>query len=285
MIIEDSDNLPSRPENKQDEEKNSKLSARALGLLVFIATRETNISAESLKEHFKEGRDAVSSALKELRINQLIKTSRGKAGNYFYTQTLITDQGKDYLETHLRIKVLQKILHVSVIEYVNIELQVRRGAKKLNSELNTELDPNSAEYQEKALKIFEASQVIKNEKRIKQRSLKAKEDWTPSDSGYEFEQKISNIWSIPPWSVTESRFIPALASARRKHKTDGQIESDMMDLYLIDDGWLKHQTGDRLWKGFIRRFSDLAQTAKLKRPRDYTEEELRQIRKKWDEFF
>jgi hypothetical protein len=168
---------------------------------------------------------------------------------------------------------------------VNIELQVRRGAKKLNSELNTELDPNSAEYQEKALKIFEDSQVIKNEKRIQHRSLKAKEDWTPSDSGYEFEQKISNIWSIPPWSVTESRFIPALASARRRHGTNGQIESDMMDLFLIDDDWLKHQTGDRLWQGFIRRFSDLAQTAKLMRPREYTEEELRQIRKKWDEFF
>jgi hypothetical protein len=284
MSIKDAENLQLCPENKQNDEEGSKLSARALGLLVFIATRETNISAESLKEHFKEGRDAVSNALKELRGKQLIKTCRGKAGHYFYTQTLITDQGKEFLETHLRIKVLQKIIHVSVIEYVNTELQVRRGAKKLNYELNSELDPNSVEYQKKALEIFEANQLTKNEKRIKHRSLKAKEDWTPSDSGYEFEQKISNIWSIPPWSVTESRFIPALASARRKHKTNGQIESDMMDLYLIDDGWLKHQTGDHLWKGFIRRFSDLAQTAKLMRPRDFTEEELRQIRKSWDLF-
>lgn len=260
------------------------LSARALGILVFIATRETNISADSLQTHFKEGRDAVSNALKELRVEQLIKTKRGKVGSYFYTQTSITDQGTEYLETHLRIKVQHKIINVPVIEFVNTEVRVKRGAKKLNSELNIGLDPNSVEYRKKTMEIFEDSQVIKNQKRIKHRSLKAKEDWTPSDSGYEFEQKISNIWSIPPWSVTESRFIPALASARRKHRTDGQIESDMMDLYLIDDGWLKHQTGDHLWKGFIRRFSDLAQTAKLMRPREYTEEELSQIRKKWEEF-
>ena len=258
------------------------LSARAIGVLVFIATRDANISAESLQTYFKEGRDAISSALKELRAEQFIKTKRGKAGNHFYTQTLITDEGKRYLESLLRIQIACKTISVPVIEYVNTQVQVKRGAKKLNRLLNTGLDPNSAEYRKKTLEIFEDQQLKKHEKRIMNRREKAKADWTPSDSGYEFEHRILNIWEIPPWSVNESRFIPALASARRKHGTDGEIESQMMDLFFIEDGWLKHQTGDHLWQAFIRQFPALAKTAKLRQSKDFTEEELRHAEKSWE---
>lgn len=257
------------------------LSVRAIGLLVYIATRECNISAETLQKQFKEGRDAISSALKELRAEQYIRTKRGKAGTHFYTQTLVTDEGKSYLELLLRVQIEAKVLSVPVIEYVNTQVEVKRGAKKLNSLLNTGLDPNSPEYRIKAQEIYEAEQLKKHSTRIKSRSMKAKEDWTPSDSGYEFEARISNFWEIPPWSVTSSRFIPALAAARKKHGTNGQIECTMMDLFLIDDGWLKHQTGDRLWQGFIRRFSELAKTAKLNQPSEMSEEELQLIRYKF----
>jgi hypothetical protein len=258
------------------------LSARAIGVLVFIATREANISAESLQTYFKEGRDAIASALRELRIEQLIQTKRGKAGNHFYTQTLVTDQGKEYLKTHLRIQVMDKVISVPVIEYVNTQVQVKHGAKKLNSGLNSGLDPNSAEYRKKTLEIYEDQQLKKHKTRIINRREKAKVDWTPSDSGYEFEDRIMNIWEIPPWRVNESRFIPALASARRKHGTDGEIECQMMDLFLIDDGWLKHQTGDHLWQAFIRQFPALAKTAKLMQPKEFSKEELEQIRKSWE---
>lgn len=258
------------------------LSVRAIGLLVYIATRESNISADSLQNYFKEGRDAISTALKELRAEQYIRTKRGKAGNHFYTQTLITDEGMRYLESFLRVQVVAKVISVPVIEYVNTQVEVKRGAKKLNSLLNTGLDPNSPEYRIKSQEIYETEQLKKHSTRIKNRSMKAKENWTASDSGYEFEARISNIWAIPPWSVTNSRFIPALATARKKHGTNGQIECTMMDLFLIDDGWLKHQTGDRLWQGFIRRFSELAKTAKMLQPSEMTEEKRRQIEKSWE---
>jgi hypothetical protein len=258
------------------------LSARAIGVLVFIASRDTNISAESLQKYFKEGRDAISSALRELRAEHFIQTKRGKAGKHIYTQTLITDLGKDYLETLLRIQVLEKVISVPVIEYVNTQVQVKSGAKKLNSVLNSELDPNSPEYRTKTQEIYEEQQLKKHEKRIINRREKSKENWTPSDSGYEFEDRISNIWEIPPWRVNKSRFIPALASARRKHGTDGEIECQMMDLFFIDDGWLKHQTGDHLWQAFIRQFPALAKTAKAMQPEVFTEEKLRQTEKSWE---
>ena len=258
------------------------LSARAIGLLVFIASRDTNISAESLQKYFKEGRDAISSALKELRAENIIKTKRGKAGNHIYTQTLITDLGKDYLKTLLRIQVLEKVIFVPVIEYVNTQVPVKSGAKKLNVLLNSDLDPNSPEYRAKTQEIFEEQQLKKHQKRIINRRDKSKENWTPSDSGYEFEDRISSIWEIPPWRVNESRFIPALASARRKHGTDGAIECQMMDLFFIEDGWLKHQTGDHLWQAFIRQFPALAKSAKAMQPIVLTDEKLRQIEKSWE---
>jgi hypothetical protein len=72
-----------------------------------------------------------------------------------------------------------------------------------------------------------------------------------------------------------------LASARRKHGTDGEIESQMMDLFFIEDGWLKHQTGDHLWQAFIRQFPALAKTAKS-RHKEFSEEELERARKSWE---
>jgi hypothetical protein len=258
------------------------LSARAIGVLVFIASRDTNISAESLQKYFKEGRDAISSALKELRAENFIQTKRGKAGNHIYTQTLITNLGKDYLKTLLRIQVLEKVISVPVIEYVNTQVQVKSGAKKLNALLNSEMDPNSPEYREKTQEIYEDQQLKKHKKRIISRRDKSKVDWTPSDTGYEFEARISDIWSIPPWRVNASRFIPALASARRKHGTDGEIECQMMELFFTEDGWLKHQTGDHLWQAFIRQFPALAKTAKSMQPIVLTEEKLRQIEKSWE---
>lgn len=257
------------------------ISARAIGVLVFIASRDVNISAESLQTYFKEGRDAISSALRELRTEQFIQTKRGKAGNHFYTQTLVTDQGKEYLKTFLQIQVMSNIISIPVIKYVDTEVQVKRGAKKLNSLLEAGLDPNSTEYRNKTLEIFEDKQFKKHNKRIINRRDKAKADWTPSDSGYEFEDRILNVWGIPPWRVNESRFIPALASARRTHGTDGEIECQMMDLFFINDGWLKHQTGDHLWQAFIRQFPALAKTAKSIH-KEFSEEELERARKSWE---
>ena len=52
------------------------ISARALGVYVFLLGNSKSISAEVLAKEFKEGRNAMLTALKELRDKGLIKTHR-----------------------------------------------------------------------------------------------------------------------------------------------------------------------------------------------------------------
>jgi hypothetical protein len=114
-------------------------------------------------------------------------------------------------------------------------------------------DAKKAEYEEAKAKT--------HKKRLSRHSVPASK-WTCTDVGYEFADRIYRVWSIKPWSVTNSRFIPALASLRKKHDTDGAIELAILDLFFGSIDFEKYDDAEHLWKLFVTRFPSYVLQAK-----------------------
>ena len=62
--------------------------------------------------------------------------------------------------------------------------------------------------------------------------------------------------------MVEGKFVPALASARLKHGTNGEIEYMMLHLFFESMNMQQHTDSERLWKTFIARFNEFAVKAR-----------------------
>lgn len=115
-------------------------------------------------------------------------------------------------------------------------------------------------------------------KRMKKRDDSKREEWTATDSGFEFAERMHSLWHVAPWKVTQSRFIYALDTKRSEYNTNGVVECQMMDIYF---GKLKHNTKindpEFIWKMFIKEFGSLvvqAQRQNITADQFETEREL-----------
>lgn len=86
--------------------------------------------------------------------------------------------------------------------------------------------------------------------------------WTCKDVAYEFADRMANIWTIAPFSVTQSRFVQALAVFRKQHDTDGALELTMIDLFFSTLQHDKYTDGNHLWRAFLYKAPSLIQTAR-----------------------
>lgn len=86
--------------------------------------------------------------------------------------------------------------------------------------------------------------------------------WTCKDTAYEFADRMANIWSIKPFSVTQSRFVQALAVFRKQHDTDGALELELINLFFSSLNHEKYTDGNHLWRAFLYKAPLLLQTAK-----------------------
>ena len=74
------------------------ISFRAFGILAYASVTETKISCKELVLRGSEGRDAIYSALTELRQMGFIETTSVKMSSRWVKATLITEKGESYLE-------------------------------------------------------------------------------------------------------------------------------------------------------------------------------------------
>ena len=83
------------------------ITARALGVLMEIASKELYGGAKALSEVFVEGRDACQKSLNELKAAGLTRTTKQKYSNGAYRSIIeITPAGWDLLESRIS-KVLE----------------------------------------------------------------------------------------------------------------------------------------------------------------------------------
>lgn len=86
--------------------------------------------------------------------------------------------------------------------------------------------------------------------------------WTSKDVAYEFADRMANIWTIAPFSVTQSRFVQALGVFRKQHDTNGALELEMVDLFFSTLQNDKYTDGNHLWRAFLYKAPSLIQTAR-----------------------
>lgn len=96
-------------------------------------------------------------------------------------------------------------------------------------------------------------------------------DWTCKDVAYEFADRVGDIWNIKPFSVVQSRFVPALSQFRKQHGTDGAVELELINLFFASMQSDKYTDGNHLWRAFLYKAPSLLQTA---RERVITPEEI-----------
>lgn len=255
------------------------LSAKAMGVLFGIVFQNLEISAENIARHFKEGKRAITSALLELKNQGFLVTSRGHTSlGTFYTKTVVTKQGYDYISSHLN-NLWGGDEHFAALIYSSpgasrflsygqsvpavITNSGFDGIQDEESEDKSTQDELILRREKERIKRekYIEKQQMKHATRMQRRELKERKDWTATDSAFEMAARIQNIWHIKPWKVTESRLTQAIAQNRQKYETNGESEFHMMDRFfeLSDIEQLISRVDDAntIWKMFIFRYGQL----------------------------
>jgi len=248
------------------------MSLSALGLLTYLKNNpNVNISARSLEKVLKEGRCAITTAINELKALGILKYKvQNINGNPVGVNTWVLVENQPgvaenqpgWLKTEPGYKFFSN----------NSEDEFEKEVKEANQKLKAQKK-----------KEFNAAKKAKQEKAKYNRANKPVKDWSPQDCAYEFARRIEELWNISPISLTESNFIPALAGARVKNDTNGELEVEMMNIFFssLTDG--KYSDGNILWRMFISRFSALAAQAKT---RIHSEDEIQKAKeqsaKSWE---
>ena len=251
------------------------ISAKAYGVLRYLQDNPGNTSADSLAKVFPEGRAYFLSALRELRDAGFITTSKAQINGRWVTYSVLSEFGHRSSETALLSPLSQQnsnkdliLIHTETVrnppnESVRKENPV--GYEFFGSTSSMDLDEATAEarkYRQQKKQDFVTAKAATAERKLIRRSDRPRSDWSCTDVAYEFSDRTQEVWSIPPWSVTKSRFVQALGNMRKLHDTDGEIECQAIDKFFSSISINKFNSGEHLWKLFIKRFPMLVDEVK-----------------------
>ena len=259
-----------------------KLSLRARAALYYFANSDMTISADRLAEEVLENRKAIQTALRELRDAGLIMTRKERTPRGVATVSYVTEKG--FLEANswgsqnvLQIQQSEQNSLIQVLTNSAINIKRVTIAGRLGDEImgydffDKTSDSEALEREAERVKADAVKRQEHNDAKMRDHELLANskdnrevKDWTVKDSVIEFASQMSNRWNVKPWSMSGSRFFEALGSARKKYDTNGVIEREMMYLFFTQLKLNKESDGDKLWKLFISRFSELSNQAKLR---------------------
>lgn len=257
------------------------LSLRAWGALAYLADSDATVSAKELSRRFSEGRDAMRSALKELRDAGYIVTRKERVGNRITTVSYVTETGfKKVSSWGLKSRsLLQPIEQNSnITQYANSAIvfyestnEVREEGLKMGYEFfdktsseDDEVRNERARAQADKKAEYQSLKEADQKKRFTERQNRQPKDWSCTDISFEFSNRVHKIWHIKPWQVTRTRFTQALGQNRKKYETDGQVEFEMMNIFFSSMDFSKYEDADALWKIFISRYSELAAQARVR---------------------
>lgn len=241
------------------------ITARALGVYLYLHASGAPISAESLSSVFPEGRKAFLTALKELREAGLVITQRQLVNGKYVTQSQLNGSPKK--ELLLQLNVLNSYLNLNAY---SLNKQERVLGEPKEGKMDNEFRALSYESEEDELKAKIRKErerknaeyaLAKEKEHIKKREAKMAKlpfDWTTDESVNEFANRMEGLWHVQPWKIARTRFRGAFGQARKTHGTNGDVEVKMMDRFFAG---LEHNKTindpEMIWKLFIRDFSSL----------------------------
>lgn len=235
------------------------ITARALGVYVYLQATGANISAESLSSVFPEGRKVFLTALKELRDLGLIETKRAVINGKYVTYSQLTDGSPEteLLSQQSQLNSYKSLIAYSYISKPNSEQGSREVKMEYFESEDERLEAQRKWREKKHVEKMEAHESRRQTRMLKRNPLNAI-SWSPTDSSFEFAEQMHDLWHIQPWQVTRSRFRYALDAKRKEFNTNGAIELQMMKLFFSQ---IKHDTKisdpEIVWKRFIVQFHNL----------------------------
>lgn len=283
------------------------ISARALGVLLYLASNPLQGGARALTGVFTEGREACQKAINELRDAGLAHTVTYRIGNGWAREIKLTEAGWSLLESRIgmrpetRTSIQQPMLNSRLTLIANSIYKLTESTDQVREDYPNQLEigvkPMSDAFpdyedlenyrkkqRDKRQAEYNQQRTDQHAQRMKVRDMNNKADWSPTDSAMEFANRVYNMWHVKPWRVTQSRFIYALADFRKVHGTDGEIEFILMDMFFAT---IAHDTkiddAELLWKMFIKRAPSYVADAKRKiaSPDDKVHAEM-QSDKSWE---
>jgi hypothetical protein len=133
------------------------------------------------------------------------------------------------------------------------------GSSSSDDELVREREKHMVQ---KKAEYAEAREKKAQQRKDMHRSKIAPASWSCKDVAYEFADRMADIWSIKPFSVTQSRFVQALAGFRKQHDTNGALEMEIINLFFSTLQAEKYTDGNHLWRAFMYKAPMLLQTAR-----------------------
>ena len=263
------------------------ISAKSIGLLFFIISSDTSISAEALATTLLEGEAAIATGLKELRNLGFLELEniRSREGT-FTKQTKVTPSGYAFFAQAIA-QIGPYNSHFAQLFY-NPAIPSGSSVGKFIPRSNEEprniithdgyLAPTRAEDELRKLEESEEEQRhalnklekdreewVAKKKKVQRAQFKARSEkpdkatWTPTDISFEFADRIQNYWNIEPWRVTKTRFRMILADMRKRHNTNGLIECAMMDVFFEQENMSKFHDANFVMMSFFHRYGQLYQ--------------------------
>lgn len=258
------------------------LSARALGVYLYMASIGSYQTADELAEVFKEGRDAMQTTLKELRDRGLITTKkiRTKAGKIITSSELMAPETANRT---LEIPLLLLLNKYRAINNIYNKLKAINGSSKqlynwknrsADADTQTEEqygvvnfpiggDVDDRDYyedqaREKELWKRERQEEFDSKKKKAHEKVRATGKNVPGCVA-EFASRVNSLWGVKEWSQDRVAFRIAYAEARLTHATDGDIEFAMMDLFFNSQSYIGTiNDPDHIWRRFITMFGPLS---------------------------
>ena len=267
------------------------LSAKAYGILMAIIQHNLNISVDNLRLHFKEGERAIGSGLKELRDNNYIETKKHRIGNRIVTMSILTEKAErlffgvspqsvdlQNVGTVISNEHISRITNSTVISKPNLSTKSRlvleteeyktMGYEFFDSTAEPSEDSEDpkkrrAAAEKKRKSDFDKKSMTTHVSRFQKRHTMPVAEWSVTDVCFEFAERIHSYWNIQPWSVTQSKFSGALASARKRLGTDSVTEVAAMDLFFRQISISEYKDAEVLWRLFVSRLPGLVKGAVL----------------------
>ena len=258
----------------------TQLSRQAHTWLHFFATHpDVKINYMAIMEHGAVSRRKSLNILRELRDSKLIIAKKNRI---IGTILELTSRG---LELTNMASSVSSITAVQLVSHISNSYTASTANKATNKFLDKVegkekqvgydfFEKTSSEDKEEILaarakhiaeKKAEYAE-IREEKAQRRKDLhRSKIDplhWTCKDVAYEFSDRMADIWSIKPFSVTQSRFVQALAVFRKQHDTNGAIELRIVELFFQALQQDKCTDGNNLWRAFLYKAPALLQTAR-----------------------
>jgi len=269
------------------------ISVEAVGVLSVCVYQDIPPTSPALVERFRgvkrQGPDYFQRILRELRQAGFVGLKKEVIGNDIRTACWVTDEGKQYLleldfpapqseitETGISTPLLQQnelintnsIASLTSKEYtwedprVNESEEPKVGYDFFEKTSSDERLEEIAKDQERRNKKYQEAKEEKQSKRLVGRNNKPQLAWTPSDTCYEFADRLLQHWHIKPWVLKETKFIVALADHRRRYDTNGEIEVKMMDLFFSTFDFQTQNDPEYLSRIFLNMFPRLAEQSK-----------------------